>query len=209
MTHYTKIVRTGFAAMLIGVTGLLSSAQAQQTEDSKPETTKSVYESGRDPFRRYEPPRVIVKKIAGQISPPSIQERIAQYRAQKVAAMNARMPAPKPTTALLLSEVQVVGISRSPRGYAAIVEATPIKLSYVLYPGERFYDGQLVAIEDNRLVFRRETVFSDGHRERSVEIKPLRTASTVDAMTTAKAPPDPATAADSEKKPEDKAAAKP
>jgi len=62
--------------------------------------------------------------------------------------MNAHTPAPKPTTALLLSEIQVVGITRTPRGYAAIVEATPIKLSYVVYPGERFFDGQLVAIED-------------------------------------------------------------
>ena len=89
--------------------------------------------------------------------PPSIQERIAQYKAQKQAAMSARVAAPKPTTAFLLNEMQVVGISRSPRGYAAIVEASPIKLSYVIYPGERFYDGQLVAIEDNRLVFRRES----------------------------------------------------
>ena len=96
--------------------------------------------------------------------------------------MNARMAAPKPTTALLLSEMEIVGISRSPRGYAAIVEATPIKLSYVIYPGERFYDGQLVAIEDNRLVFRRETVFIDGRRERSVEIKPLRQPTAVNEM---------------------------
>lgn len=209
MTDYTKIIRYGFAVMLIGVTGMLSIARAQQTEDSKPATTKRVYDSGRDPFRKYEPPRVVAKKIAGQISPPSIQERIAQYRAQKLAAMNARMPAPKPTTALLLSEMQVVGISRSPRGYAAIVEATPIKLSYVVYPGERLYDGQLVAIEDNRLIFRRETVFTDGHRERSVEIKPLRQASMVDAMTTAKTNPTPATMPDSEKKEDKATAAKP
>ena len=114
--------------------------------------------------------------------PPSIQERIEQYKAQKLAAMNASVAAPKPTTAFLLSEIQVVGISRSPRGYAAIVEATPIKLAYVIYPGERFYDGQLVAIEDNRLVFRRETVYSDGKRERSVEMKPLRQANAVDAL---------------------------
>src|SRR5262249_22646101 len=109
---------------------------------------------------------------------------ISLYKAQKAAAMNARMPAPKPTTALLLSEIEVIGISRSPRGYAAIVEATPIKLSYVIYPGEPFFDGQLVAIEDNRLVFRRETVFSNGRRERSVQYKPLRQPSQVNAMTT-------------------------
>ena len=96
--------------------------------------------------------------------------------------MNARMPAPKPTTALLLNEIQVIGISRTPRGYAAIVEATPIKLSYVIYPGEPFYDGQLVAIEDTRLVFRHETVFTDGRRERAVQLKALRQTTPVSGL---------------------------
>jgi hypothetical protein len=125
-----------------------------------------------------------MKKIAGQVLPPSVQERIESYKAQKLAAMNARMPAPKPTTALLLSEIEVIGISRTPRGYAAIIEATPIKLSYVIYPGEPFYDGQLVAIEDTRLVFRHEIVFTDGRRERSVQLKTLRK-SNVNAMSAA------------------------
>ena len=64
-----------------------------------------------------------------------------------------------------------------------MVEATPIKLSYVIYPGEMFFDGQLVAIEEARLVFRHETVFSDGRREKSVEVKPLRTPTPVQTMT--------------------------
>ena len=38
-----------------------------------------------------------------------------------------------------------------------MVEATPIKLSYTIYPGEKFFDGQLVAVEENRLVFRKVT----------------------------------------------------
>jgi hypothetical protein len=97
-------------------------------------------------------------------------------------------------TALLISEIQVIGISRSPRGYAAIIEATPIKLSYVIYPGEPFFDGQLVAIEDNRLVFRRETVFTDGRRERQVEYKPLRQPTQVNSMSNAPANPSVATA---------------
>ncbi len=149
-------------------------AMAQQDEPAKPGVTKRSTSGGRDPFKKYEAPRVVVKRVAGQSPIPSIQERINRYKAQKLAAMNARMPAPKPTTALLLSEIQVIGISRSPRGYAAIVEATPIKLSYVIYPGEPFFDGQLVAIEGNRLVFRREIVFTNGRRERLVEYKPLR-----------------------------------
>jgi hypothetical protein len=179
-----------FGAALLVASGFAIGVVAQETQsDKSPEksSAKSVVNkrtvtTGRDPFRKYEPPPPSVKKIAGQSPVPPIQDRISQYKAQKAAAMNARMPAPKPTTALLLSELQVIGISRSPRGYAAIVEATPIKLSYVIYPGEPFFDGQLVAIEDNRLVFRHETVFTDGHRERSVEYKPLRQPAQVNSM---------------------------
>ena len=108
-----------------------------------------------------------------------------------MAAASAHIAAPKPTTALLLSEVQVTGIFRTPRGWSAMVEATPLtpKLSYVVYPGENFFDGQLVAIEENRLVFRREIVWADGRREKGVEIKPLRAPTSAETMTSAKTSP--------------------
>lgn len=206
----TKIFQFGASVVLATATVAVSSsaqtANAPKKREAKP--VSSSNRGGRDPFSKYEPPRLVVKK-SGLISTPSIQERIEQYKAQKVAAMNAHVVAPKPTTAFLLSEVQVVGISRSPRGYAAIVEATPIKLAYVIYPGERFYDGQLVAIEDNRLVFRRETVFTDGKRERSVEMKPLRQANTVDALAAAAARANPLAESNSEKKSEKPATDKP
>ena len=169
---------------IVIASGFATAVVAQETQPQKPVVTKRSIGGGRDPFRKYEPPRAVLTRTNEQSPVATIQERISQYKAQKVAAMNARMPAPKPTTALLLSEIQVIGISRSPRGYAAIVEATPIKLSYVIYPGEPFFDGQLVAIEDNRLVFRRETVFANGRRERSVEYKALRQPGPVNAMTT-------------------------
>ncbi|HEY2961352.1 MAG TPA: hypothetical protein VGJ37_02990 [Pyrinomonadaceae bacterium] len=187
MTHDKKTSGVRFAASLLGAVmlvtgGLVVTAVAQDESQTQKPATKRVTSGGRDPFKKYEPPRPTMKRFADQSPVPSIQERISRYKAQKAAAMTARMPAPKPTTALLLSEIQVIGISRTPRGYAAIIEATPIKLSYVIYPGEPFYDGQLVAIEDNRLVFRRETVFTDGRRERAVEYKPLRQPSPVNAM---------------------------
>ena len=187
MMQVNQTARIGFtsflmSAALVVASGFVLGVVAQEAQPEKP-ATKRVVSSGRDPFRKYEPPAPAMKKVAGTAAVPTIQERITQYKAQKAAAMNARMAAPKPTTALLLSEIQVIGISRSPRGYAAIVEATPIKLTYVIYPGEPFFDGQLVAIEDNRLVFRRETVFTDGRRERSVEYKPLRQATPVNSLT--------------------------
>jgi hypothetical protein len=146
----------------------------------------------RDPFTNY---KVRFRRKAAAKAPPpkpapipapSIQSRIEQYKAQKRAAINLQQPAPKPTTALLLGEVRVTGIFRTPRGVAAMVEAKPINLSYVIYPGETFYDGMLVAIEDSRLVFRKETRWSDGRRDVAVETKPLEQPSAADALTAQK-----------------------
>ncbi len=213
MNQKKKTLRNGFAVLLMasGLTfsGAILTANGQDKPEAQPAPARTSA-GGRDPFKKYEPPRVqVLVKKSILVAPPSIQQRIEQYKVQKQAAMNARIAAPKPTTAFLLSEVQVVGISRSPRGYAAIVEASPIKLAYIIYPGERFYDGQLVAIEDNRLIFRRETVFTSGKRERSVEMKSLRQANVADSMAAVKATPANTEAVDPEKKPEDKAAPKP
>ena len=155
------------------------------------QTASTTYRgTAQDPFTKYKPPlkRAAPKKTLAPVPVPPIQARIDGYKAQKLAAMNLQQSAPKPTTALTLSEVQVIGIFRTPRGYAAMVEATPINLSYVVYPGERFYDGMLVAIEENRLVFRRQTRWTDGHTDVAVETKPLRQPNAVvDSLTEQKA----------------------
>ncbi|HZI19253.1 MAG TPA: hypothetical protein VEY09_11720 [Pyrinomonadaceae bacterium] len=176
--------KTFRAAALLGACALALCAAGGAAAQTASTTYKGT---PRDPFVKYKPPvrRKVVKKVATPVEPPSIQARIEQYRALKAAAMNAQRPAPKPTTALLLKEVQVVGVFRTPRGYAAMVEATPINLSYVVYPGESFYDGMLVAIEETRLVFRRQTRWTDGRVEVAVEAKPLRQPNVVnDPMTT-------------------------
>jgi Tfp pilus assembly protein PilP len=178
--------------------GLTATVSAQEPSvAAKPETKEKS--SGRDPFKKFEPPRR-VKLAPAKLEPPSIQVRIDRYRAQKLAAANAHVSPPKPTTALLLNEMQVTGIFRTPRGWSAMVEATPFtpKLSYVIYPGENFFDGQLVAIEEGRLVFRRDIVWNDGRREKSVEVKPLRPPTPVEAMA-AKAAPANAPAAEPER----------
>lgn len=192
----TRLAVAMLMAIVVFTSANITGVHAQENETSKRPAKRSAV--GRDPFSKYVPPRAPVKK-SGLVLPPSIQERIEQYKAQKQAAMRNRVPAPKPTTAFLLGELQVLGVSRSPRGYAAIVEATPIKLAYVIYPGEKFYDGQLVAIEDNRLVFRRETVFADGRRERTVEMKSLRQPSTVETLSSLKTAPTSAASSGPEK----------
>ena len=193
------LVSTVLISCVVLFAGLTATASAQEPSvAAKPET--NVKSSGRDPFKKFEPVRR-VKSALSKLEPPSIQARIDRYRAQKLAAANAHVSPPKPTTALLLNEMQVTGIFHTPRGWSAMVEATPFnpKLSYVIYPGEIFFDGQLVAIEEGRLVFRRDIMWSDGRREKSVEVKPLRQPSPVEAMTAAKAAPASAPATEVEK----------
>ena len=188
------------AVAILGAIAVASVMTRAQNQPEPKNTVRVKPTSGRDPFRKYEPV-VKTKGALSKLEPPSIQVRIERYRAQKMAAANAHVAPPKPTTALLLNEMQVTGIFRTPRGWAAMVEATPIKLSYVIYPGEVFFDGQLVAIEETRLVFRRDTVWTDGRREKSIEIKPLRQPNPVNAMTTAKSAPTNAPAPENEKQP--------
>ena len=191
MKHNSSI-RYGLKPALIIATISLGGMTIVSAQDQKPaaKSASSVQRGGRDPFKKYVPV-ITPAKSTTKLGAPAIEVRIERYRAQKMAAAAAHVAPPKPTTALLLNELQVTGIFRTPRGWAAMVEATPIRLSYVVYPGESFFDGQLVAIEENRLVFRRDIVWADGRRDKSVEIKPLRQPSPVETMTTttAKAAP--------------------
>jgi hypothetical protein len=114
------------------------------------------------------PPPIIV------VTAPPIENRIAYYKNLRESAALNGVEIPKVTSVLTLDEMSVIGIFRTPRGYAAMVEAKPIKLSYTIYPGEKFFDGQLVAIEENRLVFRKVTKMSNNKFVASVENKTLR-----------------------------------
>ncbi len=118
-----------------------------------------------------------VKALPPAIVPvgaPPIQDRLNYFkRLREVAAANGE-PLPKPTSILTLDEMSITGIFRTPRGYAVIVQAVPIGMSYTIYPGEKFFNGQLVAVEENRLVFRKVIKMSNGKFITSEENKTLR-----------------------------------
>jgi hypothetical protein len=113
-------------------------------------------------------------KVEVNYGPPAIEARIEYFKRLREAAAANGATLPKVTSVLTLNEMAVTGIFKTPRGYAAMVEATPIKLSYTIYPGEKFFDGQLVAVEENRLVFRKVTKVGEKKFVASVENKPLR-----------------------------------
>jgi hypothetical protein len=141
------------------------------------------------------PKPVKVEKPVFVYTPPTVESRIEYFKRMREQAATNGQPLPKVTSVLTLNEMAVSGIFKTPRGYAAIVEAIPIKLSYTIYPGEKFFDGQLVAVDENRLVFRKVTKVGEGKFVASVENKPIKSLSAKGepAPTTAAAPPPVAT----------------
>lgn len=180
-TNLSRIISLGAAAVLVVLGGgALSEANAQKDPFQKPgyavPRKQPVAGSGSSKPVKPPPPAVV------PMSAPPIEQRIEFYKVERERAVANDLPVPKVTSVLTLSEMSVTGIFRTPRGYAAMVEATPIKLSYAIYPGEKFFDGQLVAIEDNRLVFRKVMKMSNGKFVSSVENKALRQYSTQETV---------------------------
>ena len=172
-------VPTALAFALICVAGCLSETYGQRDPFKKAGWATKKESSGSGTSTRPAGPgggSAAAETPAAPVSyaPPTIEARIDYYKRQREAAAASGSALPKVTSVLTLSELAVTGIFKTPRGYAAMVEATPIKLSYTIYPGEKFFDGQLVAVEENRLVFRKVTKVSEGKFVASVENKPLQ-----------------------------------
>lgn len=159
------------AAMLIA--GNFSEASAQRDPFAKPSFMRVRPTVAAPSTKPVKPPVPVVN-----YGPPAIEARIEYFKRLRESAAASGAPLPKVTSVLTLNEMAVTGIFKTPRGYAAMVEATPIKLSYTIYPGEKFFDGQLVAVDENRLVFRRVNKVGEGKFVSSLEYKPLKQFST-------------------------------
>src|SRR4051812_42516313 len=104
MKHFKGIINHIIIGIVLTGALLLAGGASVQTlaqDNSRAAATRKPREGARDPFEKYRPPVKRAKPVATQIPAPSIKERIEHYKAQKMAAMNAQLPAPKPTTALL------------------------------------------------------------------------------------------------------------
>lgn len=214
-----KLTITRVLSLAIAVAGfmLVSGSLAELNAQGRDPFSKPGWARQRD--SRASSGRAGTGKGSGQtqnMGAPGIQQRIEYYKRLRETAAASGQAIPKVTSVLTLDEMAVTGIFRTPRGYAAMVEATPIKLSYTIYPGEKFFDGQLVAVEENRLVFRRVTKMSNGKFVSSVENKSLRqytdkevVQGTAPTETTAAAEPAPQPVAPQAASADPKAAAQP
>jgi hypothetical protein len=65
-----------------------------------------------------------------------------------------RGPRPEGVPGLLIDEIDLTGIWRTPKGYVAQVSAANLKKSYLLKEGDQLYDGDVVSINKNEVVFK-------------------------------------------------------
>ncbi len=182
MINTSKIKRiaclAGAVAVIVLVGGGLNEANAQRDPFKKAGWATPKKESTSASTGKTGKASTGTAAVPVNYGPPAIEARIEYFKRLRDTAASSGAPLPKVTSVLTLAEMAVTGIFKTPRGYAAMVEATPIKLSYTIYPGEKFFDGQLVAVEENRLVFRKVTKVGEGKFVASVENKPLKTYST-------------------------------
>lgn len=183
MKKRLSLVLAVSGALLIG--GSVESVNAQQiTRDPflkapqkpKPGTNPAPASTG----NKVAGPKTASDKPAAPKGPvtltaPPVDQRVNYYtNVIRPEYLLKGMQPPKPTVVMTLDEIQVNGVFRTPRGYAAMVELKPIKLSYAMYPGDKCFDGQLVAIEENHLVFRKVTKLSNNKFVVAEEKKILR-----------------------------------
>lgn len=96
-------------------------------------------------------------------------ERRDPFRSLLVSSEEAGVKGQRPEgiPGLLIDEVNLIGIWKTPRGYIAQVQAADKQKSYPLHVGERLFDGEVVSISENEVVFRQKV-------EDPTALKPFR-----------------------------------
>jgi Tfp pilus assembly protein PilP len=65
-----------------------------------------------------------------------------------------RGPRPEGVPGLLIDEIDIKGIFKTSKGYVAQISAQNEKKGFLLRPGDQVYDGDVLRITDNEVVFR-------------------------------------------------------
>ncbi|HEY0657595.1 MAG TPA: hypothetical protein VGD05_03930, partial [Pyrinomonadaceae bacterium] len=83
--------------------------------NNNPAVRTSSGQSAVKPVKAGPPPIVVV-------AAPEINQRINYYKQMRLDAAEGGQPIPKVTSVLTLDEMSIIGVFRTPRGYAAMVE---------------------------------------------------------------------------------------
>lgn len=107
-------------------------------------------------------PKAEEKKVAEDENPPGEYVYDPQGRRDPFIDLLAgektreRTPGMTGEQALLIGELEVVGISSDEKGQYWAIVTGPDGMSYFLKKGDRLFDGYVLLIDSNKVIFRRE-----------------------------------------------------
>lgn len=83
-------------------------------------------------------------------------ERRDPFRSLLVIRESPELQGPRPegVPGLLIDEINLIGIVKTPKGYLAQVQAADRQKSFLLHEGEQLFDGEVVSIDENEVVFK-------------------------------------------------------
>jgi hypothetical protein len=118
------------------------------------DTIRPYSPAGRDPFRRWVPPKVTkgtnkTDAKAKLLGFPALAVRRAEFQQKVQLAAAQNQPEPEPVMQYLVSELDVTGVFRDDRGYGAFVRAQPTGTTFYVRSGARLYNGEVLRIEND------------------------------------------------------------
>lgn len=147
--------RRGLMVLLLGVL-LLSPAVLAQTEgfeDEAPAEERSVEEQMDDIESLLEGEEEILAGEGFAYDPGNRRDPFKSLLAASEVA-EFRGPRPDGVPGLLIDEIRITGIIRTPQGYVAQAQSAEQEKAYLLREGDQLYDGDVVRITPNEMVFK-------------------------------------------------------
>jgi len=141
-----------FLAALLAPLAAVAFAQGGEPPADEPPTAPSVEDTARID-EMLEEDEAVLQGIVSTYDPGSRRD---PFRSLLAAAPRPELRGPRPEgiAGLLIDEIDLKGIFKTSKGFVAQVQAQNEKKSFLLRPGDQVYDGDVLSIDSNEVVFR-------------------------------------------------------
>ena len=140
-------------AALFALDGAPASAQQGAAPRAEPEPTAPSPEASARIDEILEGEEAVLEGLVTSYDPGNRRDPFRSLLAPAPRA-NVRGPRPAGTPGFLIDEISVKGIFKTSQGYVAHVDVQNQKKSFLLREGDPLYDGDILRIEKNQVIFR-------------------------------------------------------
>jgi len=160
------LTKTPVALLVLAVTLVGGQALLAQTDDSDAADDAAQVEAGDDAAQAATNAEGSAKieeilqedeaVLQGVVSSYDPGNRRDPFRSLLAAAQRPELRGPRPegVAGLLIDEIDIHGIFKTSKGYVAQIAAQNQKKNFLLRPGDQVYDGDVLRIDGNEVVFR-------------------------------------------------------